>query len=87
MRAIAPPGSEQLKGLLEAYSIGVSHVSYLLLAMGVAATVSSFGMGWVDLRTTKTKKAVVAEATESKSEGEAEKKEEEPEKAKEKEEV
>jgi hypothetical protein len=76
VRAIAPPGSPQLKGLLEAYSIGVSHVSYLLLAMGVAAAVSSFGMGWVDLRTTKTKKAV--EAT-SEPEGEGDKKEEEKE--------
>lgn len=56
VRAIAPPGSPQLAGLLEAYSTGVSHVSYLILAMGVVTTFASFGMGWVDLSKTRTKK-------------------------------
>lgn len=57
VRTLAPPGSAELAGLLDAYSVGVSHVTYLLLALGVGVILTSFGMGWVDLR--KTKKTVV----------------------------
>lgn len=76
VRAIAAPGSPQLEGLLKAYSLGVRHVTYLMIAMGVITVLTSFGMGWVDLSKTKPKKLVTVDKTKEveagKSEGEKE---------------
>ena len=49
VRALAPPG-RQLDALLTAYSAGFSHVFYLLVGMCGMAFLTSFAMGWVDLR-------------------------------------
>lgn len=50
VRALAPPASPELEAILEAYSTSFGHVFYLLAACCVAAFLSAFGMGWVDVR-------------------------------------
>lgn len=50
VRALLPPGSPELYGLLFAYSNSVNAVFYLLAALAVVAFIASWGMGWVDIR-------------------------------------
>jgi hypothetical protein len=50
VRALLPNGSPELEGLLLAYSKSVNAVFYMLVAVGVVAFASAWGMGWVDIR-------------------------------------
>ncbi|KAI0103189.1 major facilitator superfamily transporter [Nemania sp. FL0031] len=50
VRALLPPGSPELGGLLLAYSKSVNAVFYLLVAVAVVCFAASWGMGWVDIR-------------------------------------
>ena len=50
VRALLPPGSPELEGLLVAYARGVSAVFYLLTAVAFVCFASAWGMGWVDTR-------------------------------------
>ncbi|KAI0533762.1 putative MFS multidrug transporter [Xylaria digitata] len=54
VRALLPPGSPELAGLLLAYSKSVNGVFYLLTAVAVVCFAASWGMGWVDIRKKKT---------------------------------
>ncbi|KAF2967751.1 hypothetical protein GQX73_g5836 [Xylaria multiplex] len=54
VRALLPPGSPELAGLLLAYSKSVDSVFYLLTAVAVVCFAASWGMGWVDIRKKKT---------------------------------
>ncbi|KAI0514349.1 putative MFS multidrug transporter [Xylaria bambusicola] len=54
VRALLPPGSPELTGLLLAYSRSVNSVFYLLTAVAVVCFAASWGMGWVDIRKKKT---------------------------------
>ncbi|KAI1844483.1 hypothetical protein JX265_010022 [Neoarthrinium moseri] len=50
VRALVPPGSPELDGLLLAYSNSVDRVFYLLVALSVVSFVAAWGMGWKDTR-------------------------------------
>ncbi|ETS86472.1 hypothetical protein PFICI_00300 [Pestalotiopsis fici W106-1] len=50
VRALLPPGSPELPGLLLAYSYGVDKVFYLLAGFAVATFGFAWGMGWKDVR-------------------------------------
>ncbi|KAI0204997.1 major facilitator superfamily transporter [Astrocystis sublimbata] len=54
VRALLPPGSPDLEGLLLAYSRSVNAVFYLLTAVAVVCFAAAWGMGWVDIRKRKT---------------------------------
>lgn len=47
--------TEQLRGVLEAYSTAVSRVMYLGAGISVAAFTFSWGLGWKDIRVEHTK--------------------------------
>ncbi|KAH9995945.1 putative MFS multidrug transporter [Xylariaceae sp. FL0662B] len=53
VRALAPPGSPELEGLLLAYSNSFDALCYLLIAAACVSFVAAFGMGWVDVRKKK----------------------------------
>ncbi|KAI1130601.1 putative MFS multidrug transporter [Nemania abortiva] len=53
VRALLPPGSLELDGLLLAYSKSVNAVFYLLVAVAVVCFAAAWGMGWVDIRKKK----------------------------------
>lgn len=53
VRALLPPGSPELPGLLLAYSNGIDKVFYLTAACGVVGFIASWGMGWKDTRKKK----------------------------------
>lgn len=57
VRALLPPGSPELYGLLLAFSESVNAVFYLLSALAVVSFTAAWGMGWVNIR-----KKSVAEA-------------------------
>jgi len=50
LRALVPPGSPELQGVLLAFSNSVDKVFYLLMSLSLAGFVAAFGMGWVDTR-------------------------------------
>lgn len=50
VRALLPPGSPELEGLLLAFSDSVNAVFYLLAALAVVSFTAAWGMGWVDVR-------------------------------------
>ncbi|KAI1852376.1 hypothetical protein JX266_002554 [Neoarthrinium moseri] len=53
VRALVPPGSSELDGVLLAFSNSVDKVFYLLIATSLVGFVSAWGMGWVDTRKKK----------------------------------
>lgn len=50
VRALLPPGSSELDGLLLAFSDSVNTVFYLLAALGALSSTAAWGMGWKDIR-------------------------------------
>lgn len=50
VRALLPPGSPELEGLLLAFSDSVNAVFYLLAALAAVSFTAAWGMGWVDIR-------------------------------------
>ncbi|KAI0403185.1 major facilitator superfamily transporter [Xylaria palmicola] len=50
VRALLPPGSPELDGLLLAYSRSINAIFYLLAAVAVVCFAAAWGMGWVDIR-------------------------------------
>ncbi|KAK6217649.1 hypothetical protein LQW54_003371 [Pestalotiopsis sp. IQ-011] len=50
VRALLPPGSPELEGMLLAYSKSIGAVFYLLVAVSVVCFAAGWGMGWVDTR-------------------------------------
>ncbi|KAI1267016.1 putative MFS multidrug transporter [Xylariaceae sp. FL1019] len=50
VRALLPPGSPELDGLLLAFSDSVNAVFYLLAALGALSSAAAWGMGWKDIR-------------------------------------
>lgn len=50
VRALLPPGSPELHGLLLAFSDSVNAVFYLLAALALVSFNAAWGMGWVDIR-------------------------------------
>lgn len=50
VRALLPPGSPELEGLLLAFSKSVNAVFYLLAALAVVSSTAAWGMGWVNIR-------------------------------------
>ncbi|KAJ0123685.1 hypothetical protein J7T55_012154 [Diaporthe amygdali] len=50
VRALLPPGSPELSGLLLAFSDSVNAVFYLLAALAGVSFIAAWGMGWVDTR-------------------------------------
>ncbi|KAI0449644.1 putative MFS multidrug transporter [Xylaria acuta] len=57
VRALVPPGSPELDGLLLAYSKSVNGVFYLLLAVAIVCFAAAWGMGWVNIRKKKAPEA------------------------------
>ncbi|KAI0414194.1 putative MFS multidrug transporter [Xylaria grammica] len=53
VRALLPPGSPELDGLLLAYSKSVNAVFYMLLGVAAVCFFAAWGMGWVDIRKKK----------------------------------
>lgn len=53
VRALLPVGSPELKGLLLAYTKGISAVFYFLVAVASVCFAAAWGMGWVDIRKKK----------------------------------
>jgi hypothetical protein len=53
VRALLPPDSPELPGLLLSYSNGIDKVFYLMAACGVVGFIVSWGMGWKDTRKKK----------------------------------
>lgn len=53
VRALVPPGSPELAGILKAYSNAFDYVVYLIVGLAGISIFASFGMGWVDIRTKK----------------------------------
>ncbi|KAH8664341.1 major facilitator superfamily transporter [Xylariales sp. PMI_506] len=51
---LVPEGSDELQGVLEAFSLSVGRVFYLMVACGFISFVVAWGMGWVDTRKKKT---------------------------------
>ncbi|KAH8645828.1 efflux pump protein [Xylariales sp. PMI_506] len=49
VRALVPSGSTELYGVLEAFSISIDRVFYLMTAFGVLAFCFSWGMGWKNI--------------------------------------
>lgn len=56
VRALVPPGSPELHGLLLAFSYAVDKTFYLVAAFGVAALGFGLLMGWKDVRKKDAKK-------------------------------
>ncbi|KAG6354246.1 hypothetical protein INS49_004851 [Diaporthe citri] len=50
VRALLPPGSPELDGLLLAFSDSVNAVFYLLTALAVVSFTAAWGTGWVNIR-------------------------------------
>lgn len=51
VRDIVPDGAtDQLEGVLKAYSESLRNIFYFLIGLAVLATAVSFGMGWNDVR-------------------------------------
>lgn len=50
VRALLPPGSPELEGLLLAFSKSVNAVFYLLAALAAVSFTAAWGMGWVNIR-------------------------------------
>ncbi|KAI8955553.1 efflux pump protein [Xylaria longipes] len=50
VRALLPPGSPELDGLLLAYSRSINAVFYMLAAVAVVCFAAAWGTGWVDIR-------------------------------------
>ncbi|KAI0965942.1 putative MFS multidrug transporter [Xylaria arbuscula] len=57
VRALVPPGSPELDGLLLAYAKSVNGVFYLLLAVAIGSFAAAWGMGWFDIREKKAPEA------------------------------
>lgn len=53
IRALVPEGSNELDGVLRAYSNSVDHVFYLLVGFAILSFTFSWGMGWKDIRKKK----------------------------------
>ncbi|KAF2795192.1 efflux pump protein [Melanomma pulvis-pyrius CBS 109.77] len=53
IRALVPEGSNELAGVLRAYSKSVDHVFYLLVGFALVSFTFSWGMGWKDIRKKK----------------------------------
>ncbi|KAI0118955.1 putative MFS multidrug transporter [Daldinia grandis] len=53
VRALAPPDSPELRGVLLAFSKAFDTTAYLLIACASLSFVASWGMGWVDVRKKK----------------------------------
>ncbi|KAH7117076.1 efflux pump protein [Dendryphion nanum] len=50
VRALVPPGSPELSGILRSLAKGFDVVYYMLVALGVVGFIFSFLMGWTDIR-------------------------------------
>lgn len=61
VRALVPAGSPELDGLLLAYSLAISKVFYLLVALSLVGMVTGFGMGWVNIKKKVTKETEKAD--------------------------
>ncbi|ETS76724.1 hypothetical protein PFICI_12111 [Pestalotiopsis fici W106-1] len=61
VRALVPAGSDELDGVLLAYSLAISKVFYLLVACSLVGLISSFGMGWINIKKKETKATDQAE--------------------------
>ena len=53
VRALVPPSSPELEGLLQEYSNSVARVFYLLVSILATGFASSWGMGWKYIRKKK----------------------------------
>jgi hypothetical protein len=53
VRGLLPPGSPELKGLLQAFSLAFDKVCYFMLVLAAVSAIASLGMGWVDVRKKK----------------------------------
>ncbi|KAI1643071.1 putative MFS multidrug transporter [Daldinia loculata] len=53
VRALAPPDSPELRGVLMAFSKAFDTTAYLLIACASLSFVASWGMGWIDVRKKK----------------------------------
>ncbi|KAI8961510.1 putative MFS multidrug transporter [Daldinia sp. FL1419] len=53
VRALAPPDSPELRGILLAFSKAFDTIAYLLIACAALSFVASWWMGWVDVRKKK----------------------------------
>ncbi|KAI1138509.1 putative MFS multidrug transporter [Hypoxylon sp. FL0543] len=53
VRALVPPGSPELAGVLQAFADSFDAVCYMVIAMASLSFVASWGMGWVDVRKKK----------------------------------
>lgn len=56
VRALVPPGSTELSGVLKSYAKAVNSVFYTLAALAVLAFVCAWGMGWKNVGKAKEKK-------------------------------
>jgi hypothetical protein len=63
VRALVPP--DELPAVLDAYSVAFSNAVYLMVAAAVCAFVTSFGMGWVDLRKASAEKSDTTNTSET----------------------
>jgi hypothetical protein len=54
IRALVPPNSPELDGLLHAYNNSLVKVFYMMTAFAVVASMFAWGMGWKDIRRKKT---------------------------------
>ncbi|KAI1390647.1 putative MFS multidrug transporter [Hypoxylon trugodes] len=50
VRALAPPGSPELAGVIQAFANSFDTVCYLLIAAASLSFVASWGFGWIDVR-------------------------------------
>ncbi|KAI2467936.1 putative MFS multidrug transporter [Annulohypoxylon bovei var. microspora] len=53
VRALVPPGSPELPGVIQSFATAFDTVCYMLIACAALSFVASFGMGWVDVRKKK----------------------------------
>lgn len=53
VRALVPPGSPELEGVLLTFSNGIDRIFYMLAGLAVAGFVFAWGMGWKDVRKKK----------------------------------
>lgn len=56
VRALVPPGSDEISGVIKSYELGLRNVFFLLAGTSVVGFSFAFGMGWTDVRKKETKK-------------------------------
>lgn len=50
VRALVPPGSPDLDGVLVSFSNAFDQVFYLLIALSLVGLLAAFGMGWTNIK-------------------------------------